>query len=281
LVNAYNCTCAAGYSGPTCATNINECAPNPCLNGGTCADLVNAYSCTCAAGYSGPTCATNINECAPSPCLNGGTCIDGVNAFSCTCATGFSGPLCATVANCKSIKAANAAATDGSYSIDPDGAGGPLTAVTVYCDMTSDGGGYTSYPIDAGTSTTRFDQPNSCTAIGLKMVIPRTQAHMNALYNKYGMSYFSVVPGVHGLAAGNYTGCAMNSTNATCAANWKALDNGAWFVRTTATSEPNGDYVPGCWLTAFSYSTTTGFVFNDLNCTYTSGTKYICSDNAK
>ena len=104
---------------------------------------------------------------------------------------------------------------------------------------------------------------------------------MNALYAKYGLSYFAVVPGVYGLAAGNYTGCVMNSTNATCAANWKALDGGAWYARSATLTEPNGDYTAGCWLGVSSYSTTTGFVFNDGNCGYESGVKYICSDNAK
>ena len=46
-------------------------------------------------------------------------------------------------------------------------------------------------------------------------------------------------------------------------------------------AEPNGDYTVGCWLGASSYSTTTGFVFNDQGCTYARGAKYICSDNAK
>merc|ERR1712072_752637 len=76
--------------------NIDECAPNPCKNGGTCKDGVNSFTCTCAAGYSGDTCETNINECASNPCKNGGTCHDGVNSFTCTCATGYSGSTCET-----------------------------------------------------------------------------------------------------------------------------------------------------------------------------------------
>ncbi len=184
--------------------------------------------------------------------------------------------------SCQAIKNANPAATDGTYTIDPDGAG-PFGALSVWCDMTTDGGGYTSYAINGGINTSRYDQANSCTAIGLKLAIPRTQAHLDALYAKYGINYFKVVPGVYGLAAGNYTGCAMNSTDPTCSANWKALDGGQWFAKKAAYSEPNGDYTPGCWLGLDGTGVdASGFVrFNDLGCGYSTGASYVCSDNVK
>ena len=53
----YLCECDDGYttSGSTCV-EIDECDPQPCLNGGTCTDLVNAFSCDCVAGFNGTTC---------------------------------------------------------------------------------------------------------------------------------------------------------------------------------------------------------------------------------
>ena len=36
----------------------------------------------------------DINECEPQPCLNGGTCTDGINSFTCTCAEGWTGDHC-------------------------------------------------------------------------------------------------------------------------------------------------------------------------------------------
>jgi hypothetical protein len=35
-------------------------------------------------GFSGALCQTNINECASNPCQNGGSCFDSFNSFSCT-----------------------------------------------------------------------------------------------------------------------------------------------------------------------------------------------------
>ena len=42
--------------------DIDECSPNPCQNGGTCADGVNNYTCACVAGYSGYNCTTSKLE---------------------------------------------------------------------------------------------------------------------------------------------------------------------------------------------------------------------------
>merc|ERR1719400_2156533 len=36
--------------------NTDECASNPCQNGGTCKDGFNTYTCTCVPGYTGHDC---------------------------------------------------------------------------------------------------------------------------------------------------------------------------------------------------------------------------------
>jgi EGF-like domain/Human growth factor-like EGF len=81
--NGYRCTCATGYSGVNCQTDINECASLPCQNGGTCVDSLNSFSCLCVPGYCGLICQTNINECSSVPCANGGSCVDGINSYFC------------------------------------------------------------------------------------------------------------------------------------------------------------------------------------------------------
>ena len=36
--------------------DIDDCASNPCQNGGTCNDGVNSYTCDCVPGHAGDNC---------------------------------------------------------------------------------------------------------------------------------------------------------------------------------------------------------------------------------
>ncbi|XP_038065319.1 fibropellin-1-like isoform X2 [Patiria miniata] len=95
-VNGFSCDCSPGYEGTLCETNMNECGSDPCQNGAECVDGDNEFSCSCAAGFAGPMCETGVDECGSDPCQNGAECVDGINEFSCTCAAGFAGPMCET-----------------------------------------------------------------------------------------------------------------------------------------------------------------------------------------
>lgn len=59
---SFRCQCAAGFTGPHCELNINECQSNPCRNQATCVDGLNSYSCKCRPGFSGRRCETGIYE---------------------------------------------------------------------------------------------------------------------------------------------------------------------------------------------------------------------------
>ncbi|MEQ2215113.1 hypothetical protein XENOCAPTIV_027672, partial [Xenoophorus captivus] len=90
------------FTGQRCEININECAGNPCLNGGTCQDRINDYACICPVGYGGRNCDRILDECFVRPCLNGGVCttsgVPGKNPAACTCPPGYTGPRCESFA---------------------------------------------------------------------------------------------------------------------------------------------------------------------------------------
>ena len=41
--------------------DIDDCATNPCQNGGSCTDQINGYTCNCVDGYDGTNCETGNN----------------------------------------------------------------------------------------------------------------------------------------------------------------------------------------------------------------------------
>ena len=44
-------------------SDIDDCAVQPCQNGGNCVDAVNGYICYCVAGYSGKNCSVSEYKC--------------------------------------------------------------------------------------------------------------------------------------------------------------------------------------------------------------------------
>ncbi|XP_077009440.1 sushi, nidogen and EGF-like domain-containing protein 1 isoform X3 [Tamandua tetradactyla] len=131
---SYTCSCLSGFTGKRCHLDVNECASQPCQNGGTCTHGTNSFSCQCPtgfggptcetaqspcdakecqhgsqclvengsavcmcqAGYTGTTCETDVDECGSSPCLNGGSCVDLVGNYTCLCTEPFEGRHCET-----------------------------------------------------------------------------------------------------------------------------------------------------------------------------------------
>lgn len=168
------------------------------------------------------------------------------------------------------------AKADGNYSIRPK-----AKTIVAWCDMTTDGGGYTNYAVASGASSCKHTDNNACKDLGMDMVFPRTKSHWTSLIKKYGAGYFTTVPGVYKASSGgNYTGCPMrHSSFGNACSGWRVPDNGRWWLRDSNYSEPNGDYTANCWLSMYKHDVN-DLQFNDGGCSYCT-TKYVCSTNDK
>ena len=122
------CMCAVGFTGNDCATNIDDCSPNPCANG-QCTDGTGSYTCTCDPMWTGTNCDScfiancvrcvnaecvecnrgliwnsGVNRCVDvcfdNPCQNGGTCtVNSDGGFTCQCPTSRNGSDCTMCAS--------------------------------------------------------------------------------------------------------------------------------------------------------------------------------------
>ena len=63
--------------------------------------------------------------------------------------------------------------------------------------------------------------------------------------------------------------------------DWKVPDGGKWWLRDSAFTEPNGDYVYNAYLAIYSLNSSGSFTFNDGNANANTGTTIICSTNVK
>ena len=180
----------------------------------------------CPAGtYSSAAGSTSLSTCQPCPAVTYSL------AGSSTCTpSGLS---------CRDIINRIPSSLSGWYFINTS-----LSAnLRVYCDMTTDrGAAYTTLPCNGCTSVNQVDtvMPNGCTALGLKMVIPRTQAHWSSLLNFVtsilGASlsnFFKIVPGVYmstngiGVSGNVTTGFGSRTCSimnyANCSSEWYPL----------------------------------------------------------
>jgi hypothetical protein len=143
---------AAGAVYPFVAwsADLGACAEEPLSFDGT-TDVRTDYTETAAdadpMGYAFAPGLPAAPICVPA-CNNDGAC---VGPGTCDCPSGWGGPRCDTVTvgtSCKALRDGGVT-TSGLYTLDPDGAG-PLAAFQAWCDMETDGGGWTMCWTDNG-----------------------------------------------------------------------------------------------------------------------------------
>ena len=92
---------------------------------------------------------------------------------------------------CADILRASPGAPSGDYNITWRGRN-----LTAYCDMASDGGGYTALRIVDGNRTCRASDRDSCQALGMGVAVPRTRAHFETMVRRFGAAAFAAAAGV-------------------------------------------------------------------------------------
>ena len=138
-----SCKCAEGFTGSTCAINVDECQGNPCGSHGVCADRVGFYECTCDAGYSGKDCDI-ADQCVAGEhrpdegsikCSASNGIVSGTTGeCSCICSNGFEGDDCSVPSTC----VAGNSGLPGTIACSTDH--GKVKGVTGFCECSCDSG---------------------------------------------------------------------------------------------------------------------------------------------
>ena len=170
---------------------------------------------------------------------------------------------CVLATSCKVVKAASPGATSGIYKIWPWGAD---FQVQVFCDMETDGGGYTFLKVDVATGPnspklTAMQAEQECVKRGLHLLVPRTAAHAAAAYKvattanvaplggggvEVDPAYMSMLAIFPNMVGQSCVGAPFN--HAACP-EWRALDKGPFWVSGVGLpGQPSTKNCAGCSL---------------------------------
>ncbi|MEZ4299830.1 MAG: fibrinogen-like YCDxxxxGGGW domain-containing protein, partial [Polyangiaceae bacterium] len=215
---------------------------------------------------------------APAACAAGTSDCDGDPTNGCETEDQYTLGACVGQPSCAALHRAHPSAPTGTYLIDTDGTG-PLPGVRAYCDMTTDGGGYTLVRVD----DTRLDTDQNaysatCAALGMEIVVPQTKAHAQAIYAWNG----NAPPNVVNVFPRYPSAPGLRNWNAVCrgaACPFWMTDNGNGFLCTG--SEPSGNGLTGYRLYRTGAGCGVEGLWADSGNTMSLGDWVICSTNDK
>lgn len=151
---------------------------------------------------------------------------------------------CTLPGTCLVIKTHDPEAEDGPYVVQPAG----LEPFEVYCDMSTDGGGYTFLKMDMGQPVDALAAEEVCASMQMQLLIPRTQPHLYSSHwvaldpevgESASLDYLRML-GIYAAFEGAACDYApLNSDSAAC--DWAASDGGPfWISDRIDLDEPSG-----------------------------------------
>ncbi|MDC0716288.1 DUF4215 domain-containing protein [Nannocystis bainbridge] len=186
---------------------------------------------------------------------------------------------CVEARSCLQVKTLVPRASTGKYRLWPEALGGE-TSVEAWCDMDSDGGGYTFLKVDSefGLESDKGAKKAEevCKKYGMHLLVTRTPAHVKSSYEVATTSNIAPVGGGSVAANVDYLAilaiyptavgatCEMKALNSNDCPGWRAGDDQPYWVRDTPyADQPDEDHCAGCSMiykwnpdgTAKSYAT--------------------------
>jgi len=169
---------------------------------------------------------------------------------------------CLEARSCLVVKQLVPTATSGVYRIWPEALGGE-TSVLVWCDMETDGGGYTFLKVDvqAGGQSDKGAAAAEavCQTYGMRLLATRSAGHVAASYQvatnvnvqpvgggqvKSGVDYLAMLAIYPKFMGAQCGGKGLNSADCP---DWRATDDKAYWVTDVAVpGQPDTDHCLGC-----------------------------------